>query len=1107
MKKIIVTLVLLLFCILGIQAQSNTVSLGGEASGSGGSATFTSGETFYEYKEGATASLVEGVQQGVLYEFSRQPSSTTICATIGSTASLSAAFNNLVSGYTWQYKASTSNVWTTINSFNAGTVYSNYTTATLAITRSTTLPATATQYRVIANSAIGDSASNEVALTVIPTAVAGTIATNTASVCLGSSITYSLSGYVGSSIQWQSLTSSNAVTGTVVGTGDTYTAFNASGTSQYVRALVTNGTCSTATSAIKTITVNRASVGGTITGGGVVCSGATGLVKVSGYTGSVLLWEYSTDGVNYVAVPTLVGTAAATFTSNTISNTTASYSFTNITGTTYFRFKSKNGVCDAASSNVVQYTIIPTATAGTVSGLSTLCTGTGTTLTLVNAVGTIAWQKSTNWTAATPTWTAVSGTSTSLATGSLSLSTAFRAVVTTGTCSTSAATTSNFVVTVNKNAVAGTITTNTASVCLGGSITYTLSGYVGSAIQWQSLSSATATSGTVVGTGASYTANNASGTFQYVRAVVTIGTCSTVTTAIKTTTVNPTSVGGTITGGGTVYSGASGLLKVRGYTGSVIVWEYSTDGVNFAAVPTLVGNAAATFVSNTISNSTASYSFTNITGTTYFRFKSKNGICDTAYSNVVQYSIIPNASTISITGLSTVCSGTGTTLTLVNAVGTIVWQKTTNWTSATPIWTAVSGTTTSLATGNLSVSTAYRAIVTSGACASSAATTSDFVVSVSPTAVAGTITTNTASVCLGGSVTYTLSGYVGSAIQWQSLSSATATTGTVVGTGANYTANNASGTFQYVRAVVTSGSCTTATSAVKTLTVNPASVGGTIITGGGAVCLGASGLLKISGYTGSVIVWEYSTDGVNYVAVPALVGTAAITFTSNTISNSTASYLFTNITGTTYFRFKSSNGICNAAYSNVVQYSIIPTAIAGTVTGLSSVCTGTGTTLTLENSIGTIVWQKSTNWTASTPTWKTVTGATTSILATGNLTTSSAYRAVVTSGTCVTSAATTTNFIVNVSSCTAKSELAENPFAVVANPNPFSDNFKMDFTSSSEDKVSILVYDMIGKLLEKREVQSSEMNTEEIGNSYPSGVYNVIVTQGENIKTLRVIKR
>ena len=48
---------------------------------------------------------------------------------------------------------------------------------------------------------------------------------------------------------------------------------------------------------------------------------------------------------------------------------------------------------------------------------------------------------------------------------------------------------------------------------------------------------------------------------------------------------------------------------------------------------------------------------------------------------------------------------------------------------------------------------------------------------------------------------------------------------------------------------------------------------------------------------------------------------------------------------------------------------------------------------------------------------------------------------------------------------------------------------------------------MIGKLIETRQFSTGEMNSQEVGNSYPSGIYNVIVTQGENTKTLRVIKR
>ena len=84
--------------------------------------------------------------------------------------------------------------------------------------------------------------------------------------------------------------------------------------------------------------------------------------------------------------------------------------------------------------------------------------------------------------------------------------------------------------------------------------------------------------------------------------------------------------------------------------------------------------------------------------------------------------------------------------------------------------------------------------------------------------------------------------------------------------------------------------------------------------------------------------------------------------------------------------------------------------------------------------------------------------------------------------------------------------LTEN-FKVLAMPNPFSNNFAIDMTSNANDKVGIKIYDMIGKLIEVRDVEFIDINTVSIGENYPSGVYNVIVNQGENVKTLRVIKR
>jgi len=38
-------------------------------------------------------------------------------------------------------------------------------------------------------------------------------------------------------------------------------------------------------------------------------------------------------------------------------------------------------------------------------------------------------------------------------------------------------------------------------------------------------------------------------------------------------------------------------------------------------------------------------------------------------------------------------------------------------------------------------------------------------------------------------------------------------------------------------------------------------------------------------------------------------------------------------------------------------------------------------------------------------------------------------------------------------------------------------------------------------------MNSDQVNNEKVGNNYASGIYNVIVTQDANVKTLRVLKQ
>ena len=70
-----------------------------------------------------------------------------------------------------------------------------------------------------------------------------------------------------------------------------------------------------------------------------------------------------------------------------------------------------------------------------------------------------------------------------------------------------------------------------------------------------------------------------------------------------------------------------------------------------------------------------------------------------------------------------------------------------------------------------------------------------------------------------------------------------------------------------------------------------------------------------------------------------------------------------------------------------------------------------------------------------------------------------------------------------------------------AYPNPSSDEFTIETSSKG---ATIRVYDVVGRLIENRQATS---NSVQVGKSYATGVYNLIVNQGTNVKTLRVIKR
>ncbi|WP_284653393.1 GEVED domain-containing protein [Flavobacterium terrisoli] len=89
----------------------------------------------------------------------------------------------------------------------------------------------------------------------------------------------------------------------------------------------------------------------------------------------------------------------------------------------------------------------------------------------------------------------------------------------------------------------------------------------------------------------------------------------------------------------------------------------------------------------------------------------------------------------------------------------------------------------------------------------------------------------------------------------------------------------------------------------------------------------------------------------------------------------------------------------------------------------------------------------------------------------------------------------------------ASKQVTAEPFKATAYPNPFAANFMIDVKTTSTSVIAIKVYDMVGRLVEQKSVTVADLGTSPIGNNYPSGVYNVVVTQDETVQTVRVVKR
>jgi hypothetical protein len=415
-----------------------------------------------------------------------------------------------------------------------------------------------------------------VTITVDPASVGGTCLLQPA-ICSGSTpASLTLNGQTGNVLKWQRSTVSD-FSSSVTDIANTSTTLSGATigvltTTTYFRAVVQSGVCAAANSSIVTITVDPATIGGTVSSSQTICSGSTPAnLTLSGQTGSVVKWQRSTVS-NF--------SSSVTDIANTSTNTYRCVDWA-LTSTTYFRAVVQSGVCAAANSSIVTIAVDPVSVGGTVSSNQTICSGNPPLdLMLSGQTGNIVkWQRSTvsDFPSLVTDITNNTTTLTGGTIGILTTTTYFRAVVQSGVCAE--ANSSSVTITVNPVSVGGTVSSD-QTICSGSTpASLTLSGQTGGVVKWQrstvsdfSSSVTDIANTTTTLTGA---AIGALTTTTYFRAVVQSGVCGAANSFSAAITVNPTSDGGTVSSDQTICTGnAPADLILSGQT------ERSLNGKN-----------------------------------------------------------------------------------------------------------------------------------------------------------------------------------------------------------------------------------------------------------------------------------------------------------------------------------------------------------------------------------------------------------------------------------------------------------------------------------------------------------------------------------------------
>ena len=493
----------------------------------------------------------------------------------------------------WEYSLTGGDPWATINNTSSRQNYQDLTQTTY--------------YRAIVKSGECNQLTSGVAtITVNPVSDAGTAVGNTI-ICKNESANISLSGYNGDDIYWEK--SLDEVAWSVAGFfTDNFNTGNID-TTTYYRAIVSNGTCETDTSNTVEIIVNCASVGGTVEFD-TVCTGSTGELELTEYTGNILRWEESPNGGNPWA---------------TVQESGNTLTYENIEQTKYYRVVIQNPGCDTVYSKTGGVVVDQNPTANEILGVNTVCyQNNNGEIILSDYSGIINnWQFSDD---GEVSWKNISSVNDTITYTNLEETTFYRARVQSEFNECPAIYSNSVKVTVNETTLGG-VTGNSATVCSSENQgTVKLSAYRGEIIRWEKSLTGKSPWEVIAITADSLIYNNLNENTYY-RAVVQNGACTVEYSDSTLIEVHQTSNAGIITGS-TSYCAENnqGSLILTNYTGTVTKWEKFTDNITW--------NFKSYVTPNTIE-------YSNLADTTFYRVIVQNGVCPADTSEIASIKIHP----------------------------------------------------------------------------------------------------------------------------------------------------------------------------------------------------------------------------------------------------------------------------------------------------------------------------------------------------------------------------------------------------------------------------------------------------------------------------------